>query len=108
MAKTAKRLFGPAQLTGTTATKYTVPASTKTIVRHVRFTNPSGTTVNVTVSIGADAAGVRLFDSFAIGAAAEKDWYPYMIMDAAEILAAHASTASVVVMTVFGDELTLG
>jgi hypothetical protein len=108
MAKTAKRLFGPAQLTGSTATKYTVPASTKTLIRHIHYTNPSGAAVNVTTSIGADAAGTRLFDSFAIAPGSTYDWYPYAIMDAAEVLAAHASTASVVVMTVFGDEMTLG
>lgn len=108
MATTAKRLFGPAHLTSSTATKYTVPASTKTKIRHIAFTNPTGSPVTVTASIGADAAGVRLFDGYSIPAGGRYDWYPYAIMDAAEILAAHASTGAAIVMTIFGDEMTLG
>lgn len=108
MATTAKRLFGPAQLTGATATKYTVPAGTKTKIRHVHLYNPSPAPVTFTMSIGADAAGVRLFDAFPIPAGSPYDWFPYTIMDAGEILAAHAGTAATVVMVVFGDEMTLG
>lgn len=108
MATTAKRLFGPAQLGNSTATRYTVPAGTKTKIRHIAFTNPSGAPVTVTASIGADAAGTRLFDAHSIPAGGRFDWYPYAIMDAAEILAAHASAAATVVMVVFGDEMTLG
>lgn len=108
MATTAKRLFGPAQLGNATATKYTVPALTKTKIRHVRFSNPSGAAVTVTMGIGADAANTRLYDSFSIPAGSVHDWFPYAIMDVGEILAAHASVAATVVMVVFGDEMTLG
>jgi hypothetical protein len=108
MATTAKRLFGPAQLGNATATKYTVPAGTKAKVRHIHFFNPSGAPVTVTMSIGGDAAATRLFDAFSIPAGQPYDWYPYLVMDAAEIIAAHASAAATIVMTVFGDELTLG
>lgn len=109
MAKTWKRLFGPAQLTGAAATKYTVPALTKTIIREIHVINPSGATVNLTVSIGADAAGTRIFDAYAIppGGALDRPFHA-AVMDAAEVLQAFASTASVLVMTVFGEELTLG
>lgn len=106
MAKTAKRLFGPAQLTNSAATKYTVPSTTKTIIRHIHFSNP-GASINATASIGSDAAGVRLFDGFPIPTGTY-DWYGYVVMDAAEILQAFASVTSQLVMTVFGDELTLG
>lgn len=108
MATTAKRLFGPAQLTNTTATKYTVPASTKAIIRHVHFSNTTAAARAVTASIGADAAGTRLFDAYSIPAGQTLDWYGYIVMDAAEVLAAHCDVTSIVTMTVFGDELTLG
>jgi predicted amidohydrolase len=108
MAKTAKRLFGPAQLSGAAATKYTVPAGTKAIVRHVHLFNASGAPVTVTVSLGADAAGTRLFDAFSVPSGQPFDWYPYQVMEAAEVIQAFASVANVVVMAVFGDELTLG
>lgn len=114
MARTPKRLFGPAQLTNAAATKYTVPSATKTIVRHLHVENPSGAAVGFTLSIGADAAGTRLFDAYSIPAAAAGvtgsvfDHYCYYILETTEIIQAFASTASVLVLTIDGDELTLG
>jgi hypothetical protein len=108
MASTPKRLHGPAQLSGTTATKYTVPAVTKTIVRHIHIQNPSGSPVTLTMSVGADAAGVRLFDAYSIPANSTYDWWTYVVLEAAEIIAAHAGTASVLVIVIDGDEKTLG
>lgn len=109
MATTAKRLFGPAQLNGSPAvTKYTVPAATKTRVRHVHVFNPTGAPVNLTISLGADGAATRLFDAYPIPAFSPYDWYPYQIMDVGEMIQAFASAAGSLVMTIFGDELTLG
>jgi hypothetical protein len=109
MAKTWKRLFGPAQLTGSAATKYTVPSTTKTIIREIHVINPSSSTVNLTVSIGSDAAGTRIFDAYAIPPSGALDRpFHCIVMDAAEILQAFASSASVLVMTIFGEELTPG
>ena len=48
MPKTPKRVYGPAQLGNTTATRYTVPASTKAVIRHIRFSNPTGGALTVT------------------------------------------------------------
>lgn len=107
MARTAKRLFGPAQLTNIAGTKYTVPALTKTLVHHVHFFNP-GAAATVTMSIGADAAGTRLLDALSIPAASPYDWFPYEVIDAAEIIQAFASVTNQVVMVIFGDEMTLG
>ena len=100
----ARRLFGPAALTNAAATKYTVPAGLRGIIRHVRITNPSGAPVNVTVSVGADAAGVRLLDAVPFAAGAEKDYYWYLTLAAAEIIQAFASTTGVVIMTINGEE----
>jgi hypothetical protein len=108
MARTPKRLFGPALLTNVTATKYTVPALTKTIIRHIHVTNPSAGTVNLTVSIGADAAGTRIFDAYPIAAYASLDFYGYWVLDVAEILAAFGSSTNVLNLTCNGDEITLG
>jgi hypothetical protein len=109
MASTSKRLHGPAQVNGSPGvTKYTVPALTKTRVRHVHLFNPSGAPVTFTMSIGADGAGTRLFDAFSIPAGAAYDWYPFAVLDAAEVIQAFAGTANVLVLTIFGDELTLG
>ncbi len=114
MARTPKRLAGPAQVTNAAATKYTVPALTKTIIRQLHVQNPSGSAVLFTVSIGADAAGTRLYDAYSIPAAAAGvtgsviDIFGYWVMDAAEILQAFAGTNNILTLTIFGDELTLG
>jgi len=114
MAKTPKRLYGPALLTGATLTKYTVPALTKTIVRHIHLENNDSVAHQVTISVGADAAATRLLDAYSIpGAAAGVtgsvvDLWCYLVLDAAEIVAAFADTTLKVGITINGDELTLG
>lgn len=114
MARTAKRLFGPAQISNAAATKYTCPALTKTIIRHIHVQNPSASVVTFTMSIGADAAGLRLYDAYSIPAAGVgvsdnvRDFFGYWVVDAAEIVQAFAGTTNILVLTIFGDELTLG
>lgn len=107
MPRTPKRLYGPAQLTNAAATKYTVPALTKAIIRHIHIENP-GAAVTLTVSIGADAAGTRLFDVFPIPATSVFDHFCYYVMEAAEILQALASVTLQLVITIDGEEYTLG
>lgn len=96
------------------ATKYTVPALTKTIIRWIHVQNPSASIVTLSISIGADAAGTRLYDAYSIPAAAAGVTGSvlvlpvYWVMDAAEILQAFAGTNNILTLTIFGDELTLG
>lgn len=49
MTVTAKKLFAPAQLTNATATYYTVPASTRTNIRKMTFTNNDSSIRTITV-----------------------------------------------------------
>ena len=114
MPRTAKRLYGPAQIATGPATVYTVPALTKTIIRHIHLQNPSGSPVTFTLSIGADAAGTRLWATYSIPAAAAgvtdsvRDIFLYQIVDAAEIVTLSAGTNNILTITINGDEITLG
>lgn len=114
MPRTAKRLYGPAQIATGPATVYTVPALTKTIIRQVHISNPSGSAVTVTLSVGADAAATRLWQTYSIPAAAAgvtdsvRDIFMYLVMEAAEILTLSSGTNSTLVIVVTGDEITLG
>lgn len=114
MARTPKRLYGPAQIATGPATVYTVPALTKTIIRQLHISNPSASPVTITLSIGADTAGNRLLSTFSIPAAAAgvtnsvQDIFWYQIMDAAEILTLSAGTNNILVIVINGDEITLG
>jgi hypothetical protein len=108
MARIPKRLAGPAQVSNAAATKYTVPALTKTIIRHVHVENPSGAIVTFTMSIGADAAATRLFDAYSIAATSVFDHFCYYVVDAAEIVQALAGTNNILTLTIDGDEIVLG
>lgn len=108
MARIATRLAGPAVVSNAAATKFTVPALTKVIVRHIHIQNPSGAAVTFTASIGADAAGTRLFDAYSIAAGAVLDHFCYYVVDAAEIFQAFAGTNNILTLTIDGDYIVLG
>lgn len=114
MPRTPKRLWGPAQVATGPATIYTVPAGTKTIVRHIHVNNPSGSPVTLTLSIGADAAGARWYETYSIPAKAPgvtdsaRDIFLYLVLEAAEVLQMAAGTNNILVSVGNGDELTLG
>ena len=68
MPKINKRLYGPAQLGATTATRYTVPALTRAVIRQITVINPEGgSSRTYTFGIGADAAATRIRDAKTIG-----------------------------------------
>lgn len=108
MARIAKRLAGPALVSNSVATKYTVPSTTKTVVRHIHVQNPSGSAVTLTLSIGADAAGTRLFDAYSIAAGSVLDHFCYYVLEAAEIIQGVAGTNNILTLTIDGDEIVLG
>ena len=109
MPKINKRLYGPAQLGNTTATRYTVPASTRAVIRQIYIHNPEGgSSRTYTFGIGADSAATRLRDAKTIAVGDTHIIYGPFTMEAAEIFAAHASAATAVVMVVDGEEQTVG
>jgi hypothetical protein len=106
MADTAKRLVGPSLLTASEQTLYTVPAATTAILRGLRVANNSTSTVTLTVSIGADAAGTRLYSSFDLLAKSVHDWSGFLVLAAGETLRGYAGTANQLVISVSGVEVT--
>ena len=114
MARTPKRIVGPALVATGPTTVYTCPALTKTIIRHIHVSNPSASPVTLTLSIGADAAGTRLLSTYSIPAAAAgvsdsvREIFWYQVMDAAEILTLSAGTNNILDISISADEITLG
>lgn len=87
MADVLKRLAGPAAGTGAEATLYTVPASTTTVIRHIRVANTTTTAQTFKLTIGADAAGTRLNgDTSIAGNGGVYDWTGMLVLAAAETL----------------------
>jgi hypothetical protein len=106
MPSTPKRLSGPSLVTNAAVTRYTVPALTTTVVKHIHVQNPTASPVDFTLSIGANAAGTRLFDGLPIPADSERSfWGPYTLV-AAEIIQAVAGTTNVITLTIDGVEIT--
>lgn len=65
---TAKRLFGPIAGTGSAATLLTATASRTTIIRVLHICNTTSGALTFRMSIGADAAGTRLFSDQSVPA----------------------------------------
>lgn len=105
MARTPKRLAGPAQVTNSAATKYTVPGATTTVVRSIHVQNPSGSPVDFTMSIGTDVDYARIYDGLAIPADSERTFWCYHVLEAGEILQAFAGTNNILTLTINGDEI---
>lgn len=107
MGSTAKRLAGPGQLTNSAVTQYTAPALTTAVMRSLHVFNATGGAVTFTMSIGADAAGTRLYDGVSIPALSSLDWSGFMVLAAAEILQAKASAGASLTLTISGVEITI-
>lgn len=94
-----QRVYGPAHLGTSPATLYTVPAGVRARIRHVYVNNPSGLPVDFTLSIGADAASTRLYDSYNV----PSDDSIYRVHDnaleAGETIQAYAGTDATLVIT---------
>src|SRR5678816_2467060 len=98
-----KRVYGPAQLAGAAAVLYTVPAGFVFLVRQIHYSNPSAGAVDVTTSIGADAAATRLVDGYPIPADSIYDWFGYLPLAAGEDIRGWAGAAATVDCFISGD-----
>lgn len=100
-APAGSRIAGPELLSNSATTIFT--ASTGgALVEMIQIANESGSAVDLTLSIGTDAAGTRLFDGLSIGANEDKSFRVYIPMVNTEVIQAYASTASVMTITIEG------
>jgi hypothetical protein len=106
VSDTAVRLVGPGLLSNAAATKYTVPASTTTIIRHIIICNTTGLAATFTLSIGADAAGTELYTAVPIAANTTIETTGFIVLAAAEIIQAFSGTNNALSLTISGVETT--
>lgn len=100
--RTPTRLAGPALLSNSAATKHTSPAG-GSLIRSIHVSNPTASAVDFTLSIGADAAGTRLYDGYPIPADSAKTFWCYHALTNTEIVQAFAGTNNVATLTLSGD-----
>ena len=107
----SKRLSGPETITaitsGTAQTLFTVPAGKKAKLKNIQIANTGVSTRSFSISIGADAAGTRLFSVVDIAKNTVLTWEGEIVLSAAETLRAFASAASDLTITTNGSEITL-
>jgi hypothetical protein len=108
MPRISTRFHGPAALSNAATTKLTVSAGELNIIRHIHVQNPGPGSVDFTMSIGADAAGTRIFDGYPIAADTVLDHYPLYVLTAAEIMQAFGSVNNQLVLTIDGERSLLG
>lgn len=108
MPRVPTRITGPSLIATGPTTIYTVPASTKVVIRHFHVMNNSGTAATFTFSIGADAAGTRVYGPYSVAANSDLDRYGPFTMEAAEILTVSSGTNNVLVQTFDADIYTAG
>jgi hypothetical protein len=106
MADTLKRLSGPASLTNSAATVYTVPGATVAVIRDINVANTTGSAATFTLSIGADAAGTRLFSAVSVPANSTLQRTGSVVLAAGETLQAYSGTNAALTLTVSGVEST--
>lgn len=98
-----QRLVGPHELRQDLSdTLYVVPAGHRARIRHISANNPSGSPVDFTLSVGADAASTRLYDSYNIPAGESLEWAYDHALAAGERIQAYAGTASTLILTIDG------
>lgn len=103
----------PVQLTNAAVTYYTVPAATKAIIRHIHVSNPSGGSVNFTLSNGlASNAALRLYDAMPVAAGSilggPGGIWRYDVLEAGMIIQALASASTTLVFSMDLDTFVLG
>ena len=99
-----QRIVGPVQLASSAATLYTVPDGQRVELRNIYASNPSGGVVDVTLSIGTDAAATRIWDAMEIPA---DDSYTERrranhTLEAGDTIQGFASSAATVVLMING------
>jgi hypothetical protein len=104
---TPKEIVAATSLTATPGSSvYTQPAATKSIIRTINAQSPNAAH-SFTLSRGADAAGTRLFDAYALTAkvpAIFNGWWVIEGINAAHAIDANADAVNQVVLTVGGYE----
>lgn len=84
------------------ATLYTVPTGCRAIIDHIRLVNNTSSPVDVTMSIGADAASTRIWDSKTLAADESKSVKGPFTLESEEIFQAFAGTADAVTISAHG------
>lgn len=102
------RFYGPALLTTTPTTLFT--ANDRSVIELIHIMNESVSSVNLSLSIGTDAAGTRIYDSYPIPAGQMRAIPEFFVVNTGETMQGSASVNSAIVLVISGrtQPLTTG
>jgi len=106
MAQTLVRMVGPVLLSDTAATVYTVPGGTTATLLDMQICNESGADAKLTLSIGTDGAGKRLFKESLVPPGKPVQRTGAINLAAGEVVQAYADIDAVLTLTISGVETT--
>jgi hypothetical protein len=101
---TPKRLYGPASLTDTAATLYTAPGGTDVAIVDIHVCNETSSTATLTLSIGTDGSGKRLYKDTPIAANSFHQRIGNQYLAAGEVIQAYSGTNAALTITISGIE----
>ena len=104
MADVAKRLCGPLSLTTSPTTHYTVPGGTTTAVCDIHVCNETSSVATLTLSIGTDGTGKRLYKDVPIAANSTHQRTGNQFLEAGEVIQAYSGTNAALTLTISGIE----
>lgn len=88
------------------ATVYTVPALTNTVIKHIRAVNMGAAAATIGLYDGGTAVTNRILPDVPLGPGEWLEWDGLLTMPTTATLAAIASVASSITLTIYGLELT--
>ncbi len=106
MSTVNSRLFGPAALTTSAATKYTAPSGSTVTITRMRVSNPDSVVRTFTFSIGTDAVGTRLYAAVEIPAGGGKDIYGPFTLEEDEFVQSFGGTGGTVLVLTINGKIT--
>jgi hypothetical protein len=113
MARTKSAIYGPALVATGPTTLFTAGASELIEVQLISVSNPTGAAVNLTLSVGADAAGTRILGTNTVANIPANTPTPVQIVGpiyvpAGTVFTASASTNNVLNIKIDGIRHTIG
>lgn len=101
---TMKRIYGPALLTAAAATLYTAPTGIRAVIKRIHLVNTDTAARTFTFSIGADAAGTRLYQTQTLAAnGGYFDDYANYSLEPTDTVQGYADVTNKVTITINAD-----
>lgn len=105
MANTYKKL-AQVQAPNSVGAIYTVPASTQTIIKHIRVVNTSGGAVTIKLWHDGTTDSNTILPAVSIAAGEWAEFDGTILMEASDTLQAEASAATSITLTIYGLEIS--